>query len=292
MIVFIVLLAVYISLRIYISRSEHNRLKREKIDFTIFVTHNVSYPIKLSQGERDPAETKKDGYNYDKYPSRRKGYGLLVELCGIGCYRAENKYSDFIDFTRAAKNLRYDAVAVDLSRNMDYFLKLIESGYSHIPFTSANIIDSNGGAIFRRWIIKEIKGENPETGEIAEVKTGIFSVAFDEEDSDYTTVRTYKTINPKIASLEAATKMKNEMCDLIIALSHVSSEKSMDLARSVPGIDLVINLSEPDTPTRLRSAGNSYIFDIPEGSSSLQKLNIKLDQSSFDVLLSRQREMR
>ncbi|HMA76412.1 MAG TPA: hypothetical protein VKO43_03790 [Candidatus Krumholzibacteriaceae bacterium] len=279
MIVFIVLLAVYIPLRIYISHSGPSRLKREKIDFTIFVTHNIS----------SPAETRKHGYNYDRYPDRQKGDGLLVELCGIGCYTAEDRYSDFIDFTKAAENLRYDAVAVDLSRNMDYFLKLIESGYSHIPFTSVNIIDDDGKTIFRRWIIKEIKGKNPETDETAEVKTGIFSVAFDREDSDYTTVRRYKTIDPRIASLEATTRMENENCALVVALSRVSSEKSIDLARSVPGIDLVINLSEPGTRARLRSTGNSYIFDIPEGSSSLQKLNIKLDQDSLNVLLSRQR---
>jgi hypothetical protein len=302
MIVFIGLLAIYIPLKIYISYSNNNTALQGEISLKIFVTHNI-WLSNESPVERGPfTETKSynsrsleygntDKHNtwakslFDSLKSiRAKNHALLVDLCGIGYHSGENKYSIFPEFSKEARVLNYDAIATGMPDNINYFLNLIKSDYSSLPFTSVNIINDDGKRILKKWIIKEIKGVESKTGDKVKIKIGIFSVTFADSYSDQNLREPRNLINPKIASLEAVTKMENEMCNLIIALSETSPGNSIDLARSVHGIDLVINASKSGKGTQCRSIPDSYIFDISENSPYLQEINIRLAKDSLIVI--------
>ncbi len=307
-IVFIALLAIYIPLKVYISHSENDPVIREQVVLTIFVTHNIWCSHEFS-GERVPfTETEYSNSSSDESgntegnspraetlfdfikSAMEKEHALLVDLCGISCCKA-NKYSG-LPFYKEAQLLKYDAIAAGLPHVTKNFYDSIKLDYSSLPFTSVNIINNNGKTILDRWIIKETEGLNSKTGKMVKIKIGVFSVSFADSASGQNSQEFHNIINPKIASLEAVTKMKNEMCDLIIALSRTSPEKSVDLATSVSGIDLVINASESDVLPLCRPVHNLYILNIAENSPSLQEINIRLTEDSLTVIPHKQRHAR
>jgi 2',3'-cyclic-nucleotide 2'-phosphodiesterase (5'-nucleotidase family) len=293
-IVFIALLAIYIPLKVYISHSEKKPVIRGQVALTIFITHNIWCSHEFSGGREsgnieENSPLKKTLFDSIK-SATEKEHALLVDLCGISCCKA-NKYPG-LPFPKEAQLLKYDAIAVGLHHATNNFHDSKKLGYSSLPFTSANIINTDGKTIFNRWIIKETVGLNSKTGEMVKIKIGIFSVTFADSASDQNSQESHTIINPKIASLEAVTRMKNEMCDLIIALSRTSPEKSIDLATSVSGIDILINASESGVAPLCRPVHNLYILNIAENSPPLQEINIKLTEDSLTVIPHGQRHPR
>ena len=109
---------------------------------------------------------------------------------------------------------------------------------------SANIFDKRGDEMLgSKYTVIRAGGRRSLTGIQGGVKIGVFSVTLPlfihEIDPDI--LKFYDVIDPRIAALEAVSSLREEGCDLIVALSYQGWMGSLALAESVDGIDVVIN---------------------------------------------------
>ncbi|MDC7223655.1 MAG: 5'-nucleotidase C-terminal domain-containing protein [Spirochaetales bacterium] len=139
-------------------------------------------------------------------------------------------------------SMEYDAVAVG-NHDMNYGLETLEGLNDLMEYTeviSANLVDKTGHRPFKPYVIKEL-------GPKGKIKVGIFGL---------TTPQTLYKSNPKYVeeiafrdTIETAREMVDELKDqvhIIICLSHLGVNPayevtSMDVAREVRGIDLIVD---------------------------------------------------
>ncbi len=134
--------------------------------------------------------------------------------------------------------LQYDAINIgekDLYFG-DKFLLEMKKKYN-VPFISANLIYENSQKpLFEPYLIKKVKVGN------RDFKVGILGLMNAGDN-----LMTYIEGRPKLIAtdpFEAAKKfvaeLKNKKCNVIVVLAHVGFNNGKELARLVPGIDLII----------------------------------------------------
>jgi sulfur-oxidizing protein SoxB len=182
---------------------------------------------------------------------RREKPVMLIDggdFCSAGNLREQEIKDKY--FFEALGLLRYDALGV-AEVDILYGRKKLEEKAKRLPLVSANILDKETGIpIFDRYIIKRAGGGGFLFFRSGGVRVGVFSVA--DPDLIYSADRLvknyYDIIDPRIAALDVVTDLREEGCDIIVALSHQAWDKSIELAREIPGVDIVIT-SHSSMPT-------------------------------------------
>jgi len=162
------------------------------------------------------------------------------DFCAVG--RIKDKEIKERYFFEAVEMLRYDAMGV-AENEILFGRKDLGEKTKHLPLVSANILDKQSGKpIFERYIIRRLGGRKFLFFHSGGIKVGVFSVAdpalvygADRLVRDY-----YEVVDPRIAALDAVTKLREAECDVIVALCHRELLLCMELAREVPGIDIVV----------------------------------------------------
>jgi 2',3'-cyclic-nucleotide 2'-phosphodiesterase (5'-nucleotidase family) len=129
--------------------------------------------------------------------------------------------------------LGYDALGIgddDLTLGKDFLLGLSKT--ASFPFLSSNLLDrETGAAIFQKYVVKQKGG----------LRIGIFSLLspyFFSNESD-TRIRGIAFREP----LEEAKNIVGEIrsqADLVVLLSHLGYTTDIELAETVPGIDVIL----------------------------------------------------
>lgn len=129
---------------------------------------------------------------------------------------------------------------------------------------SSNIYDKRGdGMLGAKYTVIRAGGRRTLTGTKGGVKIGIFSVALPLliHEIDPEIPKYYDLLDPRIAALAAVSALREEGCDLIVALSYQGWPGSLALAESIEGIDIVINgKREHNRPTE-EKAGGAMVVD-------------------------------
>jgi 5'-nucleotidase/UDP-sugar diphosphatase len=182
-------------------------------------------------------------------------------------------------FFRGLKMMKYDALNIgpnEILFGRDNLLKTAD--HYDLPILSTNIFDKRGdGYLGPRWITKEVGGRKTLFGRKGSVKVGIFGVALpgfiysiDEAVPKYYTVE-----DPRLAALEAVTALRAEGCDLIVALAYMGWDKSLDLAKDVHGIDIVINGRRSHLATQSQMVDSTLVVDTGEKRTTFTEIVVK-----------------
>ena len=127
----------------------------------------------------------------------------------------------------------YDALGIgddDLALGKEFLLEI--SKKANFPFLSSNIFDeASDKLLFQPYLIKEING----------LRIGIFSLlSLDLFLSQSDTRRKGIVVRPPFEVAPNMVKELQPKTDLIILLSHLGYQKDVELAQTVPGIQLIV----------------------------------------------------
>ena len=129
--------------------------------------------------------------------------------------------------------LGYDALGLgddDLSLGKDFLVDL--SRNARFPFISSNLVDQESGqALFQTYVIKETGG----------LRIGIFSLLspnFFSAESD-PRIRGISLRPPLEEAKHIIGKLRPE-ADLVVLLSHLGYTADIELAETLPGIDVIV----------------------------------------------------
>ncbi len=162
------------------------------------------------------------------------------DFCAVGKIRDKEIKEKY--FFEALEMLRYDAFGV-AENEILFGRKDLEEKTKRLPLVSANILDKKSGEpFFDPYVIRRVGGTGFLFFRSGGIKIGVFSVADPMlvYGADRLVREYYEVVDPRIAALEAVSKLREAGCDFIVALSHQELERSMELAKDVPGIDLVV----------------------------------------------------
>jgi 5'-nucleotidase / UDP-sugar diphosphatase len=129
--------------------------------------------------------------------------------------------------------LGYDALGIgddDLTLGKDFLLGLSKT--ASFPFLSSNLLDKETGeAIFQKYVVKQKGG----------LRIGIFSLLspyFFSNESD-SRIRGITFREPLEEAKSIVSKIRPQ-ADLVVLLSHLGYTTDIELAETVPGIDVIL----------------------------------------------------
>ena len=127
----------------------------------------------------------------------------------------------------------YEALAVgemDLYLGLDRLRSLEEM--TNVRFLSANLTDSKGKALFKTSVILKTGG----------IRVGVIGLTAPPADQRVLTKRMEGAVveDPFGTASEEVDKIRDK-CDLLVVLSNVTFAKNLELAETVPGIDMIIS---------------------------------------------------
>lgn len=82
------------------------------------------------------------------------------------------------------------------------------------------------------------------------------------------------------AALEA---LRERKVDLVVVLSHAGADADAILARTVPGIHLIVGARDESQTADMRKEGDTWIVRAPSGSSSLKEIEIALGGGTVSI---------
>jgi 2',3'-cyclic-nucleotide 2'-phosphodiesterase (5'-nucleotidase family) len=220
---------------------------------------------------------------------RRAERPVLLIDNGDFCRTTKLNGQEIVDryFFEAMKYLGYDFIGIG-EKDIRYGRKnLLEVAKKmRLPISSSNIFDKRSGKLFARpYVIKNIGGRRTLLGRKGALRVGIFSVvlpgfiySLDEVARDF-----YRVDKPEIAALETVSKLRAKGCDLIIAISHQGWEKSLDLAKEVPGIDVIVNSHRIHRKTHGEWIKKTLVVDPGVSRSSFTEIVVTSDGDSLVV---------
>ncbi len=179
---------------------------------------------------------------------------------------------------RGMVQLQYDAINLgekDLYFGDEFILEM-KKKYK-VPFVSANLIyQDSKKPLVEPYIIKKIKvGKH-------EYKVGIFGIISAGEN-----LVTYIENRPKLIAtdpFEAAKKVVEELnkekCTVIVALAHIGFSSGKELARLVPGIDLIITGHGYSVRTSPLIIDSSCIVQGKNRGQTLNILTLQFDKEN------------
>lgn len=218
---------------------------------------------------------------------RRTERAVLVIDTGDFSLPTDSRQRDVKEryFFEAMKLLRYDAVGIgEFETRTGLDERFAVAKRYGLPLVSSNIFDrAMGKPAAPESIIRDIGGSRTLFGRRGAVRVGIFAVILplyvyqDGEDDR----RRFDVIDPKLAALAAATNLRARGCDLIIAVSHLGWRNSLDLAREVPGIDVVLNGHRGHKRTYGERVGSTLVVDTGETEWSFTEVSVTFDGDSL-----------
>lgn len=210
---------------------------------------------------------------------------MLIDA-GNFCTPWRTRYQYIKDryFFEAMKRLGYDAIAVgpdDVRFGRKRLLKTVEE--YDLPLVSSNIIDKRGtGHLGAPYIIRTVGGSRLLFWRRGGLKVGILSVvlpayihSINEEIDKY-----YDVSDTRISALETISTLKEAGCELIIALSHLGWENSLEFAEAVPGVDIVINGHRTHNGMYHEYVGETIVVDTGINRSSFAEITVTIENGT------------
>ncbi len=184
-------------------------------------------------------------------------------------------------FFEGMKRLGYDAIAVGESEIRLGRKQLLEEvKNADLPLVSSNIIDKRGNGHLAAPYIVTTLGKHPLLfWRKGRIKVGVLSVVLpsyihgiDEEIHKY-----YDVQDTRMSALVAVSALRKRGCDLIIALSHLGWENSLEFAKTVPGIDIVINGHRSHNGLYHEYVGETIVIDTGINRASFAEINVTIE---------------
>jgi len=214
---------------------------------------------------------------------RREEKPVLLVDAGDFCSPLRTRYQDIKDryFFKGMKRLGYDAAGIGENEIKFGRKRLLETmKEADLTLVSSNIIDKRGsGHLVKPYIVATAGGRRLLFWRTGGITVGILSVvlptyihAVDEEIHEY-----YEVRDTRMTVLETISTLKKRGCDLIIALSHLGWENSLELAREVPGLDIVINGHRTHNGMHYEYIGETIVIDTGPNRSSFAEIDVTID---------------
>jgi 2',3'-cyclic-nucleotide 2'-phosphodiesterase (5'-nucleotidase family) len=220
---------------------------------------------------------------------RRSERAVLVVDTGDFSLPPDTRQRDLKEryFMEAMKLIGYDAVGIGESETQAGIEGLQAAAKRYdIPLVSSNIFDrALKEPVAPESIVRDIGGVRTLFGRRGAVRVGIFSVvlpAFIYRDGADERQR-YNVVDAKLSALAAATNLRTRGCDLVIAVSHLGWRNSLELAREVPGIDVVLNGHREHKRTYEERVGSTVVVDTGEKEWSFTEVSVTFNGDSLDV---------
>jgi len=197
----------------------------------------------------------------------------------------DNRY-----FSKAMKLLGYDAAGIgehEARTGLDKIRAVMAE--CRVPLVSSNIIDkTQKKPVAPQYLVKEVGGTKTLFGRRGGVRVGIFSVALPAfiYRGGPDLMKNYYVVDPKLSALEAVTNLRSRGCDLIIAISHQGWKQSLDLAREVPGIDIVLNAHAAHARTFGERVGTATVADPGEKEYSFTEVAVTFAADSIAAVVT------
>ena len=287
--IFLLLLAVWIVLKIYIARSEPSGPQADGTKVSIFVTAGL-------KGYREPRGSDKDSFSgmarwASLIDKRRTQHPAILldagDFCGSAQGNAETP--DIKYFFEGMRMIGYAAAGIGSDEIRFGHRRLHEKvDRSGFELLSSNIFGRAEEEIpGARYTVIRTGGRRTLTGMKGGLKIGVFSVAlprFINETGPGIPLH-YDVLDPRIAALEAVSVLKEKGCDLIVALSYQSWPMSLALAESVDGIDIVINGRREHDRSTGEKVGRTTVVDTGIMKISLTEVFVEWTGGSPGIMV-------
>jgi hypothetical protein len=183
----------------------------------------------------------------ERYRSNRR-HVLLVDAGDLFPLRRTDAKVKYVAL--AAARAGYDAVALgeqELLLGADRLRRLrAEHG---LPFVCSNVLDADGEPVVARHLVRDV----------GPLKVGILAVVADRTYG-FPPVEWRKgyRVEPPVEAARREARLL-AACDLVVAVSHQPLVDTRDLARQVPGLDVVLSGHDPITFAEPERAGDAVI---------------------------------
>ena len=223
---------------------------------------------------------------------RRSERAVLVIDTGDFSLPPDTRQRDLKEryFFEAMKLLGYDAVGIgEFETQAGLEGRFAAAKRYGLPLVNSNIFDrALKKPAAPESIVRDIGGARTLFGRRGALRVGIFSVVLpsliyrDGADGR----QRYNVVDPKLSALAAATNLRAGGCDIVIAVSHLGWQKSLELAREVPGIDVVLNGHREHTRTHEERVGSTVVVDTGEKEWSFTEVSVTFNGDSLVVVAS------
>jgi 2',3'-cyclic-nucleotide 2'-phosphodiesterase (5'-nucleotidase family) len=188
-------------------------------------------------------------------------------------------------FFEAMKLSRYDAICIgEGEARTGIEERLAVAKRYGLPIVNTNILDRGSQKpVADESIVRDLGRSRAVFGRGRAVRVGIFSVvpqAFVYRGAAEDRAK-YSVVDPKLSALAAAANLRREGCDLVIAVSNLGWQKSRELARDVPGIDLVLNGRRVHKKPCAERVGTTYVVDAGEKESTFAEISVTFEGDSI-----------
>lgn len=207
------------------------------------------------------------------------------DFCAIGKLKHQEARDRY--FFEAVEKLEYDALAVAENeilfgrRNLE---KIV--GKRKLQLISANILDKKSGKfLFDRTLVRRVGGGGFMFFRSGGVKVGLFSIADPEllYGADRLVRDYYEVVDPRIAALEAVSDLREMGCDMIIALSHQNWDLSMELAREIPGLDIIVTSHSSMAQARSEEIGGVLVVAPGVNRTSFTEIEVSWERGDSRI---------
>ena len=144
---------------------------------------------------------------------------------------------------------------------------------AHFPMRGANVLKADGAPFL---------GDPVTIRDVGGVRVGILSLAYHntKETGSKDNVRGLTFTN----GIEAARRLVptlRQHADLVVVLSHQGTKVDRELAKAVPGIDLIIGAHSHDRITPPEKVGGAWIVQAMSDDAVLGELNLTIDHGKL-----------
>jgi len=287
--IFLLLLAVWIVLKIYIARTEPSGPQADGTKISIFVTAGL-------KAYREPGGADKDSFSgmarwASLIDKRRTQHPSILLDAGDFCGSAQwdKETSDIRYFFEGMRMIGYAAAGIGSDEIRFGHRRLQEKAdRAGFELLSANISGIPDGEIpGARYTVIRTGGRRTLTGTKRGLKVGVFSVALPQfiYETGPDIHLQYDILDPRIASIEAVSALKEKGCDLIVALSYQSWPMSLALAECVDGIDIVINGRPGHDRSTGKKVGRTTVVDTGIKTTSLTEVFVEWTGGSPAIMV-------
>jgi 5'-nucleotidase / UDP-sugar diphosphatase len=223
---------------------------------------------------------------------RRSERAVLVIDTGDFSLPPDTRQRDLKEryFFEAMKLLDYDAVGIgEFETRVGIEGRLAAAERYGLPLVSSNVFDRTlKRPAASESIVKDVGGARTLFGRRGALRVGVFSVVLPSliYGGGADSRQRYNVVDPKLSALAAAANLRAGGCDIVIAVSHLGWRKSLELAREVPGIDLVLNGHREYTRTHEERVGSTVVVDAGEKEWSFTEVSVTFDGDSLVVVAS------
>lgn len=180
----------------------------------------------------------------------------------------------------AMNSVGYDALTLG-NHDFDHGVQVVKAraGEAKFPFLAANLIEQATGkppAWVKPYIIKEVAGIR--FGLIGLTNSGTPAIS-----SKASELKVFKFVN-EVESLKQWLPEVKGKSDLIIVLSHNGLDREEQLARDVPGVDVVISGHTHVVQNQSKLVGNAIVVHAGYKAQFVGRLELKIDPATKKIV--------